>query len=336
MKIAVLFYGQPRFFDLTKERFLEEYNFSDHTVDFFIHFWEEIGFIPDCDRESKYVVNKDLIKDINVLKPKKYSVTSYAELDALTPMLKRTLSFLKDNKSVIGAKPFPTKSRYNFGQHLSLKKSYTLMEEYERELNFKYDLVIKVRPDFIFKDRACYDNDEKYEKAKLNFYGLDDTTDYGDNYVHVCALAKQQYNILEKKWKMSTINIYDPRVKIERDKYNTLRCGDVSMACSRKAADALFNRWFDNYIMTYLKDIKNNWTKELLLHRRHDSLQGENIMNNNITAVRIKKGRLHRVADKTLMKDKWKNHSVIELDVTEGNLKEKIKQQLLVYYKDEH
>tara|TARA_Y100000310_G_C20694835_1_gene824881 strand:- start:3750 stop:4745 length:996 start_codon:yes stop_codon:yes gene_type:complete len=331
MKIAVLFYGQPRFFDLTKERFLEEYSFSSHTVDFFIHFWEEIGFVPDCDKQVNYIVNENLIEDIDLLKPKKYSVTSYAELDTVTSLLKNTLSFLKDNK--IQFRDFPAKSRYNFGQHLSLKKAYALMERYEQELNFKYDLVIKVRPDFIFKDRACYSNDEKYEKAKLNFYGLDNTGDYGDNYVHVCAVAKQRYDLLEKKWKMTTINTYDPSVEIERDKYNTLRCGDVSMACSRSAADALFNRWFDNYIVTYLKDIKNNWIKELLLHRRHDSLQGENIMNNNITAIRVKKGRLHRVSYSHLMKEKWKNHNVIELDKTSTTLKNDIKDQMKKFNK---
>ena len=120
MKIAVLFYGQPRFFDLTKERFLEEYNFPNHTVDFFIHFWDKIGFIPDCDKVHSYVINENLIDDINFLRPKKYSVTSYDELDVITSLLKNSLNFLANGR--IGERKYASKSRYNFGQHLSLKK----------------------------------------------------------------------------------------------------------------------------------------------------------------------------------------------------------------------
>ena len=44
MRIAVLFYGQPRFLDITKRLIKEEFEFSGHTTDYFAHFWDKIGF----------------------------------------------------------------------------------------------------------------------------------------------------------------------------------------------------------------------------------------------------------------------------------------------------
>lgn len=331
-RIAVLFYGQPRFFDLTKERFLEEYSFTNTTVDFFIHFWDQIGFIPDCDREVCYTINHNLEKDIQTIQPKDYKVTTYRELDELTSLLKNTLTFLSNGK--VNNKKYPPKTRYNFGQHLSLKKAFNLMENYENKNNIKYDLVIKARPDFIFKDKTCYNTEEKYNIDKRQYYGLDEKQNIS-NFVYVCALAKQQFNKEENKWRNYSIKKYSPTEKILRDKYNTLRCGDVGMSASRIAADFLFNRWFDNYIITYLKDIKLNNPKELLLHRRHDSLQGENILNNNITAIKIKKSRLNRITNTDLMKEKWKNHNLIEINLKNKMLKEEIKHQLYNYYKHE-
>ena len=317
MKIAVLFYGQPRFLDITKDRFLEEFSLPDHQFDFFMHFWEEIGFTPSCDARDRYIINDNLQKDVEYLQPKKYNITDYTDLDILNNMLKNTLNFIEHGK--VKYKIHDNKTRYTFGQHLSLKKAYGLMSKYEEENNFKYDAVIKARPDFIYKDKACYKSEEKYIQTKINSYILDFST-YGDNYTHTAALATQEYNVQEQKWIMSTINEYNPKTQnINRDKYHGLRCGDVGVCCGRSAANFIFNKWFDTYIQTFIRDIKRNVPTKLQLHRRHDSLQGEIILNNSITAKRLKKSRLHRVSYKNNMKDKWLNHDCICLDARSTN-----------------
>ena len=59
MKVAVLFCGQPRFFDITAvfyKKWLEHYN-----VDYFAHFWELINYGP---KQSEELIDKDKLENI--------------------------------------------------------------------------------------------------------------------------------------------------------------------------------------------------------------------------------------------------------------------------------
>ena len=51
MKVAVLLFGQPRFFNITKQLIREEFELPGHTVDFFAHFWDKVGYLPDGSEE---------------------------------------------------------------------------------------------------------------------------------------------------------------------------------------------------------------------------------------------------------------------------------------------
>jgi hypothetical protein len=326
MNIAVLFYGQPRFLEFTKQRFLEEYNIPGCNVDFFIHFWKDIGYCPDQDINSQYDVNPTLEEDVNYLNPKEYSITNYSSLDDLTYIIKNTCDFFLSGK--IKTKKLHSKSRYLFGQHLSLKMAYNLMETYEEKNNIKYDRVIKARSDFIFKDNNFYKNIDKYNTAKIEYYGLNHS-ESEINSVYTVALAKQHYNSNKEKWELQRIDKYDPNNEVLHDKYNTLRCGDVSNSCSREAARYFFDNWFETYTETLIKDVRNNNPTPLQLHRRHDSLQGEIILNNKITAYRIKRGRLHRVAYENNIRDKWQNHDLILLDKNSKNKVQDINDKMI-------
>ena len=50
MRIAVLIYGQPRFFKETAESFNKEFRtYFDHDVDVFMHLWNNVGYSPNDD-----------------------------------------------------------------------------------------------------------------------------------------------------------------------------------------------------------------------------------------------------------------------------------------------
>ena len=50
MRIAVLIYGQPRFFEETAESFNKEFRtYFDHDVDVFMHLWNNVGYSPNDD-----------------------------------------------------------------------------------------------------------------------------------------------------------------------------------------------------------------------------------------------------------------------------------------------
>ena len=44
MKLAVLLYGQPRFWDLSYESILQETTFEGCTTDYYFHFWDKIAY----------------------------------------------------------------------------------------------------------------------------------------------------------------------------------------------------------------------------------------------------------------------------------------------------
>ena len=48
MKLAVLFFGQPRFFDKTYPFLKEEFDLDGHETTYFGHLWDEIGYTPNC------------------------------------------------------------------------------------------------------------------------------------------------------------------------------------------------------------------------------------------------------------------------------------------------
>ena len=44
MKIAVLLFGQPRFWDLSYESILQETSFEGCTTDYYFHFWDRVAY----------------------------------------------------------------------------------------------------------------------------------------------------------------------------------------------------------------------------------------------------------------------------------------------------
>ncbi len=57
MKVAVLIFGQPRFFDITWPLIKQEFDFSTYNVevDYYFHFWKNVGYTPTS-RELEYNV----------------------------------------------------------------------------------------------------------------------------------------------------------------------------------------------------------------------------------------------------------------------------------------
>ena len=68
MKIAVLLFGQPRFWDLSYESILQETSFEGCTTDYYFHFWDRVAY-GHLDHESGYNLTdeeKDKVKQYGV------------------------------------------------------------------------------------------------------------------------------------------------------------------------------------------------------------------------------------------------------------------------------
>ena len=142
-KIALCFYGQVRNTSYLNEEYInwnsKEYNFE---FDFFIHSWNDFD-------NSKLKIN---------FKKKKFTNFEYFEQDFLEKTTKVTEANLSQDLG-------PIIVSYH------LKKVNELREEYEKENNFAYDLILLIRPDFLLnKEKTCAHINELF---KTNVHTLD-------------------------------------------------------------------------------------------------------------------------------------------------------------------
>ena len=177
MKLAVLLYGQPRFWDLSYESILQETTFEGCTTDYYFHFWDKIGY-GHSDPES-VVTDQDKQKLIDIYQPKKYEFTDYQpltekcnELFEFVNGLKGGLNyFYKENGKMIplnlGKSIFeicePEHLEYYLGQFTSLERAANLVEG-------DYDYIFRIRTDLMFVTPDMYEDERFYRSDKKLFY----------------------------------------------------------------------------------------------------------------------------------------------------------------------
>ena len=285
MKIAVLLCAQPRFLNLTYKRIKEEYNIPNVQVDFFIHFWKHVSFSPRCERQRNYVVDDNLQDYINYLAPKKYKIDDYSQLDDLVFLFRNLKSFVMDD--FIALSPIKDKQRYEFGQWFSQKKAYMLMEDCEKANNFKYDIVIKTKTDYIYSNKGDkvknYIIPEDKLKTKLAL---------------VTNLKIQKFLHEKSGFKNYRLKEYIPGVTLKGDNiYENIR-------------------YDETYLRTLIFDTVNQLENNLQTNKNQDVLGGHTAIYNNIHLIG-KQRRYIRLYLKDKCKSSWiTNNSDISIDAT--------------------
>lgn len=130
MRIAICMSGQLRQWEYGKENqkwFWSSFNQEEYEVDYFIHTWDYSQDRAGArqDYETREITTKEYEEVIKWYGPKRALIES------------------KQPKDFLGIDHWSCLF-YSLGQSLLLK------QEYELENNFKYDLVIKTRPDLVF------------------------------------------------------------------------------------------------------------------------------------------------------------------------------------------
>tara|TARA_B100001123_G_C15341658_1_gene1035240 strand:- start:2196 stop:3584 length:1389 start_codon:yes stop_codon:yes gene_type:complete len=208
MKIAVCIFGQPRFFKEAAESFRKEFlDMPNHEVDVFIHCWDEVGYTPDDDIKetnekpdaqrlkddiwNNYGGKTGNIKSIEIESPEKkfYEIADslgkvietirderlYEDADWRKYMGKLKLKGMNKKFTdcavvrIAGGKVL----RYEMGQFYSISNVIQQKAFYEKENDFKYDLVVRVRTDSFYIPFELYGNNEdEYYKDKEKYYSL--------------------------------------------------------------------------------------------------------------------------------------------------------------------
>tara|TARA_R100000008_G_scaffold10198_1_gene5125 strand:+ start:1921 stop:2868 length:948 start_codon:yes stop_codon:yes gene_type:complete len=302
MRIAVLLCAQPRFLNLTYKRIKEEFNIPNVQVDFFIHFWNVVGFSPQCEKTKDYTTDDNLEKYIHYLEPKKYKIEDYSELDNLVFLFKNLNTFLVSDKILL--KAVKDKYRYEFGQWFSNKRAYSLMEEYEQENNFKYDVVIRTKTDYIYSNSDKLDN-YIIPEDKIN-----------TNFALVTNLKIRKFVQELNGFKNHQLKEYIPGVTLTGESiYENIRYDINTMSATRSAAYYLFNTWYQTYLRTLIFDSVNKLEKELESHKKQDVVWGNAAIYNNIHLVG-KERRYIRLYLKDKCKKSWidrKENTTIEV-----------------------
>ena len=299
MNVAVLIFGQPRFFDKTAQLIKDEFTIPGWSTEFFIHNWDKVGHTPQCDEMERFEEEPDVSKIRKILHPMCYVRDSY---DIITEY---TTNFLNSLKKINRKIPFSKdymKERYYFGQHISIQKCYQEIIKYEEKTQQTFDLIIKVRTDIIYKNQHFYKDINEYNNIKKEQYYIKDTI-YPTCKVN--ALRINRFNIDTQKWVGENLsNFYENKYTTLESKeqkeyiwnyWERLCFNDWSLVCNRSAADIYFNNWFENLFITIGKDLTNNKTKNKWLARSEHTMQGQLGLNYNVNLIRMGKRRDRKV-----------------------------------------
>jgi len=313
MKIAILMFGQPRFLDRTVNLIKENFDLPNHTVHYFTYFWDHMGYMPKV-KELQYNKTQiyDLVKSIpGATLPtnpsqKNIVITDYEELDSVCNNILEFIRLHKRNLP-ISRRCEIADLRYKFGQHWSMKKCFDRIVSYEKENNFKYDIIIKVRTDIVYSVKENYRDEEEYYKIKDDMY-----TNLDFNVPMVKCTALRYVDLTERLNGESTEhNIpmrafynnhvlfhknedikYDPLNEVGWTKHTEnykqrLAFNDWTLIANREGAEIMFGNWFENYFLTLTKDIKNNNKSDWFISQSDHCLQGQIAINYNLAVRKI-------------------------------------------------
>tara|TARA_R100000008_G_C3587565_1_gene173745 strand:- start:5842 stop:6948 length:1107 start_codon:yes stop_codon:yes gene_type:complete len=177
MKLAVLLYGQPRFWDISHESIIQETTFDNCTTDYYFHFWDKISYHSNDPEYQLTQEDKDNI--IATYKPKKHLFTDYKPLEKaceevykVIEQCKNKLNYFYDSsgkmeKLSLSKSIFetcaPEHLTYYLGQFVSLELGAKLINE-------EYDYIFRIRTDLLFVTPDLYEDKTFYKKDKRLFY----------------------------------------------------------------------------------------------------------------------------------------------------------------------
>jgi hypothetical protein len=354
INIAVLLYGQPRFVKENIRNIKKEFTFHNKDigeVDFFCHFWDEVGYNVIDDIEQNYEdVNLELIKQI--LQPKKMLIEDqreiHTEAETLCEYIKladkhirkpennyKNINEINDSSSLIGL----------LGQFTSIKKVTTLLTEYEQENNIKYDLVIRSRTDLKFNPQEMYISEDQYWRDKYVYYveffrfnkqrGI-----YGEG-LQMWNTPERQEDDRIKPAKITPLNrvtfdknkpfFHGIRADVHEVTKCTLHLKDWVIYGDNESMKTLNNQLYFNFLDMIHKDLSyinsNNLTYEW---GAAELVTGNTIVNNNLFTTRIKLDWPNNVDIWTRFFKIQKRNREKELHIKQGDA------QAQVIYSDEN
>lgn len=208
-RVAVLISGHLRHFEKTSKSFINNIlGGSKERADIFIHTWETLEVPkPKMGTENNSLVAITTDSKVNIINsvfaPKNLIIEKYSIQDQIRNHCCGAHLTIQEKNGFFG------NDLIHFSCMLfTWKKVFQMMEDYEKKYNFKYDLIIKYRPDIVFPDKLeilstvassntiCTPNIATYYTN-----GMNDQFAYGD---HIgmktyCHLYDQEVDYINKR-----------------------------------------------------------------------------------------------------------------------------------------
>jgi hypothetical protein len=194
MKIAVCMSGQLRLGNLAFPNIRRFFGELFSSVDFFIHTWDTnlyrnvMAFHNITVRPPIRVYKRDLKTYKSLYQPKKFLVGN--QKDFIRP--------LKEKYNIVGDLAY---SYYSFYKAMELKN------QYQKENNIEYDVVVKLRPDLLFPSDRTFQKDlTQFINNKDNIYSCrsDDFYQLGnDKNMRINANFFEYYQSDYTQWPMN-------------------------------------------------------------------------------------------------------------------------------------
>lgn len=192
MRIAWCFSGQIRTGIKCSKNILKF--IDNYEVDFFIHTWDVETNIANSSKI--YIKKKKIDSFINIYYPKKYKISNYDEYQ-------NTINESNINSGNI----YPL---FIFPMFQSIYESNELKKQFELENNFKYDYVIRARPDVVYPKFNSLDNEITYIKNRY-LYSIKEIYDIYpiNDDIYVNDFWNKLPHSMEDLFWISTSNIMD-------------------------------------------------------------------------------------------------------------------------------
>lgn len=166
-KIAVLLYGQPRFWNLSYKSIIQETTFEGYTTDYYFHFWDKISY--GHKDEERLVTEREKEEIINIYKPEKYEFTNYDPLIEDTNKIYKHVEIAREDVRDLNLQKsifetcYPEHLLYYIGQFSSLERVANLIDK-------DYDYIFRIRTDLLFVTPDLYPTTEHYLQDKRFYY----------------------------------------------------------------------------------------------------------------------------------------------------------------------
>ena len=143
-----------RTFDKTYNSFISNVlSPKQQNADIFIHTWETIGSPGSklgSDEKISNTKTETILPQINnIIAPKKINIESYEVYKTLLSQMNNNARLTPDDRNYLHNKDLIAYSSMLYGW----KQVGIMLDEYEKENNFEYDIVIRVRPDLLFTNK---------------------------------------------------------------------------------------------------------------------------------------------------------------------------------------